>query len=50
MERMPKHKHDAFLDDYVSIVSSMQLAIDDVESDFKQFLSPYKLMIAYARK
>lgn len=50
LERMPKHQHEAFLDDYVNIVSSMQLAIDDEENDYKQFLTKYKLMIAYARK
>lgn len=50
LERMPFSEHDAFLDDYVSIVKKMQLALDDNENNSCRFLTSYKLMIAYARK
>lgn len=52
LERIPTDEHDAFLDDYVSAVADMQLALDDIETNSStcRFLTPYKLLIAYARK
>lgn len=50
LERIPKHQHEDFLDDYVNVVRGMQLALDDIERHDTQFLTPYKLMIVYARK
>lgn len=52
LERMPLHEHDNFLDDYVNVVTKMQLKLDaiDISSQNCRFLTPYKLLIAYARK
>lgn len=50
LERIPAVDHEEFLDDFVSTVVNMKLrrSIDN-ENDFK-FISPYKLVVAYARK
>lgn len=52
LERIPLHEHDAFLDDYVRAVTDLQLTLDDIEANSStcRFLTPYKLLIAYARR
>lgn len=52
IERIPFHDQDAFFDDYLNLVIKMHLALDDIHANSKtcRFLTPYKLMIAYARK
>lgn len=50
LERIPKHQYETFLDDYVNVVNDLKLVIDDAERNDKRFITPYKLMIAYARK
>lgn len=52
LERIPSHEHDAFLDDYVCAVTDLRLTLDDIETNSStcRFLTPYKLLIAYARK
>lgn len=47
---MPLEEHESFLDDYINIVTSMQLTQPNLKQNDCQFLSPYKLIIAYARK
>ncbi|EDW90127.1 juvenile hormone acid O-methyltransferase [Drosophila yakuba] len=49
LERMPSDLHEQFLDDFIEIVISMNLQQGDKNEDQK-FLSPYKLVVAYARK
>ncbi|KAI8042966.1 juvenile hormone acid O-methyltransferase [Drosophila gunungcola] len=49
LERMPSTLHEEFLDDFVDIVISMNLQQGEKNEDQK-FLSPYKLVVAYARK
>ncbi|KAH8352690.1 hypothetical protein KR084_005686 [Drosophila pseudotakahashii] len=49
LERMPSSLHENFLDDFIDIVISMNLQQGDKNEDQK-FLSPYKLVVAYARK
>lgn len=50
LDRIPMEEHDDFLNDYVNIVSKMQLTEMNQEKDDCKFLTPYKLLIAYARK
>lgn len=52
IERIPMHDQDAFFDDYLNLVIKMHLALDDIHANSNtcRFLTPYKLMIAYARK
>lgn len=50
LDRIPTEEHDDFLNDYVSIVSKMQLTEINQEKDDCKFLTPYKLLIAYAKK
>ncbi|EDW64414.1 juvenile hormone acid O-methyltransferase [Drosophila virilis] len=55
LERIPTSLHEEFLDDFVDIVISMNLKEDqkiDCEKDRLEdrFISPYKLVVAYARK
>ncbi|KAH8376164.1 hypothetical protein KR200_005411 [Drosophila serrata] len=49
LERMPSTLHEDFLDDFIEIVISMNLQQGESNQDQK-FLSPYKLVVAYARK
>ncbi|KAH8249343.1 hypothetical protein KR032_008651 [Drosophila birchii] len=49
LERMPSILHEDFLDDFIKIVISMNLQQGEGNQDQK-FLSPYKLVVAYARK
>ncbi|XP_053677136.1 juvenile hormone acid O-methyltransferase [Anopheles nili] len=51
-ERMPSDLQDKFLVDYIAVVRQMYLAKNgDVENDCDlQFISPYKLVIVYAKK
>ncbi|KAH8255494.1 hypothetical protein KR038_004650 [Drosophila bunnanda] len=49
LERMPSTVHEDFLDDFIEIVISMNLQQGERNQDQK-FLSPYKLVVAYARK
>ncbi|XP_017064507.2 juvenile hormone acid O-methyltransferase [Drosophila eugracilis] len=49
LERMPTDLHEDFLDDFIDIVISMNLQQGERNEDQK-FLSPYKLVVAYARK
>jgi len=46
---MPADLHEQFLDDFIDIVISMNLQQGENNEDQK-FLSPYKLVVAYARK
>lgn len=52
IERIPIHEHDAFLDDYFNHVMNMRLVLDDIHTNSKtcRILTPYKLIVAYARK
>ncbi|BFF95937.1 juvenile hormone acid O-methyltransferase [Drosophila madeirensis] len=51
LERMPAALHEDFLDDFIQIVISMNLQQGDQHKDQDQkFISPYKLVVAYARK
>lgn len=50
LDRIPPEEHDDFLNDYVSIVSKMQLSEINQEKDDFKYLTPYKLLIAYAKK
>ncbi|KAL7740230.1 hypothetical protein ACLKA6_002206 [Drosophila palustris] len=55
LERIPVALHEEFLDDFVDVVISMNLQEDqqcDVDTDQREqrFKSPYKLLVAYARK
>ncbi|XP_017056398.1 juvenile hormone acid O-methyltransferase [Drosophila ficusphila] len=49
LERMPATLHEDFLDDFVDIVKSMNLQQGE-DNPQQKFLSPYKLVVAYARK
>ncbi|KAH8266626.1 hypothetical protein KR018_003824 [Drosophila ironensis] len=49
LERMPPALHEEFLDDFIDIVVSMNLQQGEDNQDQK-FISPYKLVVAYARK
>ncbi|KAH8413227.1 hypothetical protein KR009_009057 [Drosophila setifemur] len=49
LERMPSTLHEDFLDDFIEIVISMNLQQGEGNQDQK-FISPYKLVVAYARK
>lgn len=52
IERIPAHEQDAFLDDYFNHVMKMRLVLDDIHTNSKtcRILTPYKLIVAYARK
>lgn len=55
LERMPISQHDEFMDDLIQVVISMNLQqhlSHDIESDKlgQRFVSPYKLVVAYAQK
>lgn len=52
IERIPIHDQEAFFDDYVHMVAKLHLALDDIHTNGNKcrFLTPYKLLIAYARK
>lgn len=51
MDRMSAAVQEDFLDDYVACVRKMQLAMPHAQNARDtQFRSPYKLMVAYARK
>ncbi|KAH8377540.1 hypothetical protein KR093_005879 [Drosophila rubida] len=52
LERMPAALHEEFLDDFVNVVVSMNLQQQHIGDDQQQqrFASPYKLVVAYARK
>lgn len=48
---MPSEMHEEFLDDYIDIVSSMQLTdVSLVDGSDCKFRTPYKLIVAYASK
>jgi len=49
LERMPIDLHEEFLDDFIDVVISMNLQQGEKNED-RKFLSPYKLVVAYARK
>nr|XP_016927888.1 juvenile hormone acid O-methyltransferase [Drosophila suzukii] len=49
LERMPIDLHEEFLYDFIDVVISMNLQQGEKNEDQK-FLSPYKLVVAYARK
>ncbi|EDV33538.1 uncharacterized protein Dana_GF24959 [Drosophila ananassae] len=49
LERMPSSLHEDFLNDFIDIVISMNLQQGEDNQDQK-FISPYKLVVAYARK
>lgn len=46
---MPSSLHEDFLNDFIDIVISMNLHQGEDNQDQK-FISPYKLVVAYARK
>lgn len=57
LERMPIDLREEFLNDYVSVVTNMNLSLEyDSENGIpdheykKKFLTPYQLIVAYARK
>lgn len=55
LERIPVAQHEEFLDDFIDVVISMNLQEDqqcDIDKDQQKqrFKSPYKLLVAYARK
>ncbi|TDG45107.1 hypothetical protein AWZ03_008445 [Drosophila navojoa] len=53
LERIPMSQHEEFLNDFVDIVISMNLKQDaksNAEHSQERFISPYKLIVAYARK
>lgn len=51
LDRMPSEMHEEFLDDYIDIVSSMQLTdVSLVDGSDCKFRTPYKLIVAYASK
>ncbi|XP_030383951.1 juvenile hormone acid O-methyltransferase [Scaptodrosophila lebanonensis] len=58
LERMPESLHEEFLDDFIAVVVSMNLqqqplVVDDAAQapqNVERFISPYKLVVAYARK
>lgn len=52
IERIPINEQDAFLDDYFNYVVKMHLVLDDIHTNSKtcRILTPYKLIVAYARK
>ncbi|XP_037960893.1 juvenile hormone acid O-methyltransferase [Teleopsis dalmanni] len=49
-ERIPEQQHEDFLDDFVSTVVSMKLYESNGQGTDYKFISPYKLVVAYARK
>ncbi|EDV94172.1 juvenile hormone acid O-methyltransferase [Drosophila grimshawi] len=55
LERIPSKQHEEFLDDFVDVVIAMNLQQDLVQDHNndrlqQRFISPYKLIVAYARK
>ncbi|KAH8404895.1 hypothetical protein KR222_009320 [Zaprionus bogoriensis] len=55
LERIPTSQHEEFMDDFIDVVISMNLQQSHpCDSDGNQlaqrFISPYKLVVAYARK
>ncbi|XP_037817110.1 juvenile hormone acid O-methyltransferase [Lucilia sericata] len=51
LERMPLNLHDTFMDDFINTVTSLDLKLDHHSNELdSKFNSPYKLLIAYARK
>lgn len=55
LERIPIAQHEEFMDDFIEVVISMNLQQHlshniDTDQLGKRFVSPYKLVVAYARK
>ncbi|XP_061397332.1 juvenile hormone acid O-methyltransferase-like [Musca vetustissima] len=50
LERIPLSQHNDFLDDFVDTVTSLDLRRCDPNGKTHKFLSPYKLIVAYAKK
>ena len=50
LERIPNEQHAAFLDDFVNTVAELKLREANENSNDFKFISPYKLVVAYARK
>lgn len=55
LERIPSSQHEEFMDDFIEVVISMNLQqhlSHNIETDQlgQRFVSPYKLVVAYARK
>ncbi|XP_005179560.1 juvenile hormone acid O-methyltransferase-like [Musca domestica] len=51
LDRIPLSRHNAFLDDFVNIVShDLDLRHIEANGEIQKFISPYKLLVAYAKK
>ncbi|XP_065356806.1 juvenile hormone acid O-methyltransferase [Calliphora vicina] len=51
LDRIPLSLHDSFMDDFINIVTSLDLRQDHHSNELDYtFNSPYKLVIAYAQK
>ncbi|XP_013114871.2 juvenile hormone acid O-methyltransferase [Stomoxys calcitrans] len=50
LDRIPWSQHDDFLEDFINIVTNLDLRHSDVNESIQKFNSPYKLLVAYAKK
>lgn len=50
LDRIPRSQHEEFLEDFINIVTDLDLRQCDIESGVHKFNAPYKLIVAYAKK
>ncbi|XP_073822305.1 juvenile hormone acid methyltransferase [Musca autumnalis] len=51
LDRIPVSRHNEFLDDFIDIVTELDLRqSNDASGEMDKFNSPYKLIVAYAKK
>ncbi|XP_075150090.1 juvenile hormone acid methyltransferase [Haematobia irritans] len=50
LDRIPRSQHEEFLEDFIDIVTKLDLRHCNVNEGIHKFSSPYKLIVAYAKK
>lgn len=50
LDRIPMNLHDDFMTDYIDIVIKMKLSVNCNKTAKRNFITPYKLVIAYGKK